>query len=70
MRQLRIAVGRESRGSDTGKKINGRKRFIVTDTCRSVTASALPRTQYQRLPVPQHHKGAVAYLLTGRPPAH
>ena len=25
-------VGRESRGYDAGKKINGRKRFIVTDT--------------------------------------
>ena len=25
-------VGRESRGYDVGKKINGRKRFIVTDT--------------------------------------
>jgi hypothetical protein len=25
-------VGRESRGCDAGKKINGRKRFIVTDT--------------------------------------
>jgi hypothetical protein len=25
-------VGRDSRGYDAGKKINGRKRFIVTDT--------------------------------------
>ena len=25
-------VGRESRGYDAGKKVNGRKRFIVTDT--------------------------------------
>jgi hypothetical protein len=25
-------VGRDSRGHDAGKKINGRKRFIVTDT--------------------------------------
>lgn len=25
-------VGRDARGSDAGKKINGRKRFIVTDT--------------------------------------
>ena len=25
-------VGRETRGYDAGKKINGRKRFIVTDT--------------------------------------
>jgi transposase len=27
-----VTVGRESRGYDAGKKINGRKRFIVTDT--------------------------------------
>jgi transposase len=26
------SVGRESRGYDAGKKVNGRKRFIVTDT--------------------------------------
>ncbi|GGK11147.1 IS5 family transposase [Pilimelia anulata] len=26
-------VGADSRGYDAGKKINGRKRFIVTDTC-------------------------------------
>ena len=25
-------VGRDSRGYDAGKKVNGRKRFIVTDT--------------------------------------
>jgi hypothetical protein len=25
-------IGRDSRGHDAGKKINGRKRFIVTDT--------------------------------------
>ena len=25
-------VGRDTRGYDAGKKINGRKRFIVTDT--------------------------------------
>jgi hypothetical protein len=25
-------VGRQTRGYDAGKKINGRKRFIVTDT--------------------------------------
>jgi Transposase DDE domain len=25
-------VGRESRGYDAGKKVNGRKRFVVTDT--------------------------------------
>ncbi|MFD1530451.1 transposase [Pseudonocardia aurantiaca] len=25
-------VGRESRGYDAGEKVNGRKRFIVTDT--------------------------------------
>ncbi|WP_120569094.1 transposase [Micromonospora tulbaghiae] len=25
-------VGRDSRGYDAGKKINGRKRFIITDT--------------------------------------
>ncbi|WP_435869518.1 transposase [Actinoplanes xinjiangensis] len=30
--QAADAVGRDTRGHDAGKKINGRKRFIVTDT--------------------------------------
>jgi hypothetical protein len=37
----------------------------LTKLCHSVTAPAVPRTQYQRLPVPQHHR-CRTYLLTGR----
>jgi hypothetical protein len=29
---LDTRAGRDSRGYDAGKKVNGRKRFIVTDT--------------------------------------
>jgi transposase len=37
-------VGRDSRGYDAGKKINGRKRFIVTDTLAcSSWSSCSPR---------------------------
>jgi len=31
-------VGADSRGYDAGKKINGRKRFVVTDTCGLLVA--------------------------------
>ena|SRR5215204_4536763 len=41
-------------------------KHALTKLCHAVTAPAVPRTQYQRLPVPQHHRCAVPYLRTGR----
>src|SRR5215213_4848219 len=41
-------------------------KYALTKPCHSVTAPAVPGTQYQRLPVPQHHVCAVPYLRTGR----
>lgn len=35
-------VGRDSRGYDAGKKINGRKRFIVTDTLGLLIVVVVP----------------------------
>lgn len=36
-------VGRDSRGYDAGKKINGRKRFIITDTLGLLLVVRVPR---------------------------
>jgi len=42
-------VGRDSRGYDAGKKVNGRKRFIVTDTAGLIiTASVLAASWQDR----------------------
>jgi transposase len=40
-------VGRDSRGYDAGKKINGRKRFIVTDTAGLLIAVAVMAASWQ-----------------------
>src|SRR3954453_5968092 len=42
-------VGRESRGYDAGKKINGRKRFIVTGCC-SLSLSSPPACRTAMVP--------------------
>jgi Transposase DDE domain len=44
-------VGRDTRGYDAGKKVNGRKRFIVTDTL-SLSASGQPFDPETSLRVP------------------
>ena len=41
-------------------------KHVLTKLGHSVTAPAVPRMQYQRLPVPQHDRCAVPSLLTGR----
>ena len=40
-------VGRDSRGYDAGKKINGRKRFIVTDTTGLLVTVAVMAASWQ-----------------------
>jgi transposase len=40
-------VGADSRGYDAGKKINGRKRFIVTDTCGFLVTVAVLAASWQ-----------------------
>jgi transposase len=40
-------VGRESRGYDAGKRINGRKRFIITDTAGLLIAVAVVAASWQ-----------------------
>lgn len=35
-------VGRDSRGYEAGKKVNGRKRFIITDTTGEVPETSAP----------------------------
>jgi transposase len=40
-------VGRDSRGYDAGKKVNGRKRFIVTDTCGLLVTVAVLAASWQ-----------------------
>ena len=40
-------VGRDSRGYDTGKKIDGRKRFIVTDTAGLLITVAVLAASWQ-----------------------
>jgi transposase len=57
-------VGREPRGHDAGKKVNGRKRFIVTDTLGLllivvVVAAAMQDRDGAKPALPQ------AYLCTG-----
>jgi transposase len=40
-------VGRDSRGYDAGKKINGRKRFIITDTTGLLVTVAVMAASWQ-----------------------
>jgi transposase len=49
-------VGRASRGYDVGKNVNGRKRHIVTDTCRLLLAVAVTGANVQQT-------GGVAVLV-------
>ncbi|AGL19569.1 transposase IS4 family protein [Actinoplanes sp. N902-109] len=40
-------VGRDTRGYDAGRKVNGRKRFIVTDTLGRLVSIMVLATSWQ-----------------------
>ncbi|SPL88542.1 Mobile element protein [[Actinomadura] parvosata subsp. kistnae] len=51
-------MGRDSRGYDAGKKVNGRKRFIITDTTGLLVTVAVMAASWQ------DHDGAKTALLS------